>query len=296
MIQITLLVFKARRTGALQGISVSSTAINVVSWICVLLLSNLEHGRSLRPSITLCSYLVLTLCFDAVRTRTLWLSSLTAEELTISRLTTTGLALKVLLTLLESWHKAQWSTTELKQKSPEETTGIYGLGAYVWLNKLFLMGYRKSLNMEDLYPLDTSMYAEHLGQRLINTMGESKYQGKKFGLVIDVAKSLSAALLIPVLPRVAMICFAFSQPFLINSILSYLEQASPDRDSNIAYGLIGATALIYFGLAFSTALYWYFHERSIWMVRGVLGSAIYKKTVSLPFLRCYDRSTLFTQR
>lgn len=143
--------------------------------------------------------------------------------------------------------------------------------------------------MEDLYPLDTSMYAEHLGKRLIDIMGESKYEGKKFGLIIDVAKSLSAALLIPILPRIAIICFAFSQPFLINSILSYLEKTSTDRDSNVAYGLIGATALIYFGLAFSTALYWYFHERSIWMVRGALASAIYKKTVSLPFLRCCDR-------
>lgn len=284
MVQITLMALEARKTGILREISVSSTAINVISGILILILSNLENSRSLRPSISLCSYFFLTICFDAVRTRTLWLSSLTTDDLIISRVTTTGLVLKVLIALLESWHKSRLPTAETKQRSPEETTGIYGLGAYVWLNKLFLLGYRKNLAIKDLYPLDSKMYAEHLGERLFNTIRESKYQGKKFELIIDVAKSLSAAFLIPIVPRVAMICFSFSQPFLINSILSYLEQASPDRASNVAYGLIGATALIYFGLAFSTALYWYFHERSIWMVRGALGSAIYKKTVSLPSL------------
>lgn len=161
--------------------------------------------------------------------------------------------------------------------------GIYGLGAYVWLNRLFLMGYRSIITLKDLYPLDSNMSAELLEQRLAMIRGKSKTKGKKFGLLSDVAKSLGSALLIPVVPRLAMIGFAFSQPFLINSTLSFLERPSPNREENVGYGLIGATILIYSGLALSTALYWYFHERSIWMVRGALASAIYKKTVSTVF-------------
>lgn len=281
--QISLLALEASKTVLLQEYSIISAVLSVVSTTCVLILSPLEHGRSLRPSITLCSYLTLTLLLDAVRTRTLWLSSLTADEPVVSRVSTAGLALKVSIALLESRHKAPCATTDLKQRSPEEKTGIYGLGAYVWLNKLFLTGYQKSLNMEDLYPLDSNMSAEHLEQRLAMIIGKSQYRGKKFGLMIDVARSLGSTLLIPILPRVALIGLAFCQPFLINSTLSYLEQPPPNRVDNVGYGLIGATALIYFGLAFSTALYWYFHERSMWMVRGALASIIYKKTVSQTF-------------
>lgn len=264
----------------LHDYSIVSAVLNVISTTCVLILSNVEHGRSTRPSIVLCSYLLLSIAFDTVRIRTMWLSSTSNYELTICDISTAGLALKVAIALLESCRKTLWATAEPKKRSPEETTGIYGLGAYLWLNKLFLMGYKTTLTMEDLYPLDNSMSAEHLEQRLAMINGKSRYRGKKFGLIMDVAKSLGSALLIPIFPRVALIGFAFCQPFLINSTLSYLEQPSPSRDYNVGYGLIGATAFIYFGLAFSTALYWYYHERSIWMVRGALASAIYKKTVS----------------
>lgn len=250
----------------------------------MIVLSNLEHGRSPRPSMLLSSYLFLTILFDITQTRTLWMASTSVEELMIIRVTTTALALIILLALLESQQKTRWSDLDRQQHSPEESTGIYGLGAFIWLNNLFFAGYRQVLTMDDIYPLDSRMSAEGLEERFARSMRNSGRQGQKFGLLIALAKTLGASILIPVGPRVTLIGFTFCQPFLINSTLSYLTQPSDARDRNVGYGLIGATAIIYFGLAVSTAFYWYFHERSMWMARGALASAIYKKTVCDTFL------------
>lgn len=248
----------------------------------MLILSDLEHARSARPSILLNSYLFLTILFDVVQIRTLWLASATHDEAIITRLMTAALALKAAISFLESQQKTRWLHLDPKgNRSPEETTGIYGLGAYVWLNRLFFEGWRKVINMDDLYPLDSSMSAEALEERLSSVMGRSGHRGQKFGLGRALVKSMAVALLTPVGPRIAHIGFNFCQPFLINSVLSYLEEPSDTRDHNVGYGLIGATILVYLGMALSEAFYWYFHERSMWMTRGALASAIYKKSVSL---------------
>lgn len=289
ILQLTLLGFTAARSTKFSDLFISSSVLHVLSALCMLVLSHLEHARSTRPSILLSSYLFLTILFDVVQVRTLWLASTTHDEAVITRLMTAALALKGAISLLESQPKTRWllltGRDPGKSRSPEETTGIYGLGAYLWLNRLFFEGWRKVITMADLYPLDSSMAAEALEERLSSIMSGRSTEhprGQKFGLGKALAKSLAVALLTPVGPRVALIGFTFCQPFLINSVLSYLEEPSGTRDRNVGYGLIGATVLIYLGRTLSEAFYWYFHERSLWMARGALASAIYKKAVSLP--------------
>ncbi|KZL80509.1 abc transporter [Colletotrichum incanum] len=47
----------------------------------------------------------------------------------------------------------------------------------------------------------------------------------------------------------------------------------------IGYGLIGATAIIYTGIPIANALYWYFQERLLCMIRAHLAAAVYRKTI-----------------
>lgn len=205
-------------------------------------------------------------------------------------MTTAIVAIKSWIALLEYFPKDRWTTLDLQWCSPEQTTGIAGLGAYVWLNRLFLNGYRKVIRLDDLYLLDSNMSAENMMGRLTRVLRTSG--GSKFRLARALVKTLTVALLAPVGPRAALIGFTFCQPFLINSTLSYLERPTGERDPNVGYGLIGATVLIYGGMALSAALYWYFHERSMWMVRGALASTIYKKTTEVRIDMTYDSAAV----
>ncbi|KAM0193807.1 hypothetical protein ACHAPI_007462 [Fusarium lateritium] len=105
----------------------------------------------------------------------------------------------------------------------------------------------------------------------------------------QIMKTLMGPLLLPVLPRIAVIGFTFCQPFLIKTILTYLESPSEPKHG---YGLIGATVVVYAGIAISNALYFYWQERFSCMVRGLLFTAVYDKTISLHTAVANDSAAL----
>ncbi|KAK3685219.1 P-loop containing nucleoside triphosphate hydrolase protein [Podospora appendiculata] len=292
-IQLSLLVLACIKSRKLEVFFISSSAVTFVSALCMLALSSLEHARSVRPSIILTGYLFVTILFDIAQTRTLWLASTKVDEVTFSRLFTTGVALKAILILLESHHKARWAIQwDTKEHSPEETAGLFGLGAFVWLNQLFLTGYRKVMTLDDLFPLDYQMASKTLQGYVGNQLDYSKTHGKTHGLARALAKALAVPFLLPVGPRIALTAFQFCQPFLINTLLDYLQKPSDEAPKNAGYGLIGATILVYTGIAASGAFYWYLQERAIYMVRSVLASAVYKKTMEAELSAADDSAAL----
>ncbi|KAM7204723.1 canalicular multispecific organic anion transporter 1 [Naviculisporaceae sp. PSN 640] len=292
-LQLALLILSAVKARKFEAFLISSTSLNVASAIFLGILSFLEHGRALRPSILIDSYLFLTILFDVAQTRTLWLASTSQDEVHFARLFTTGVAAKAVLILLESQNKTRWvKHWDIKEHSPEETTNIFGLGAFFWLNRLFLTGFNKVLSLDDLYPLDWNMTSRILQGKLADRLDVSSFQGQKLGLVKATTKALAVPLLLPVGPRIAMTAFQFCQPFLINTLLDYLQQPAEGSSRNIGYGLIGATLLIYAGIAVSSAFYWYYQERAMYMTRGVLGTAIYRKTTDAALSAADDKAAL----
>lgn len=277
-----MLGLTATQPGPLRDLNIAAEALKFISAIAILVLSYLEHSRSPRPSVLLNAYLLLTLIFDVARVRTLWLAPETID-VTVTKLATAALVMKVAVAVLEALHKTRWVKFDMKEHSPVETTGLYGFVTWTWVNRLLLLGYRKDLTMDDLYALDNPMRADRLGPQLAEAMEKSRQGKARFGIFGALARTLRMALLLPVGPKVIWVGFNFSQPFLIDATLSFLEKSSSTRDSNVGYGLIGAAILIYLGRCLSMAMYGYFHERSMWMARGALASAIFEKTVSSPW-------------
>ena len=95
-------------------------------------------------------------------------------------------------------------------------------------------------------------------------------------------RALRFELIVGVLPRLTLIGFKFAQPFLINRIINMVgSQTSSEFDGDIARSLVGATALVYIGIAISTCLYTHFTIRLVTCARGALVSLIFVKTLSL---------------
>lgn len=70
------------------------------------------------------------------------------------------------------------------------------------------------------------------------------------GLAGRTLLSLGRYLLLPVLPRLCLTGFTFAQPFLITALIQYLSDNTASK--NNGYGLIGASFLVYGGIAVST--------------------------------------------
>ena len=242
------------------------------------MLSWLEHSRSLRPSILLNGYLSITVLLKTAQSRSLWLAATDIHDRAFAAVSTASCALAAIIIATESQQKSRWLQLHIKDHSPEETSGIYALATFSWLSKLFITGYNQVLTLDDLFSLGPSMSSQKLGEKLESHLVVNATQANKFGLAKALAKVLAVPFLTPVAPRIALLIFTFCQPLLINAVLNYIETPESVRSANLGYGLIGATVIIYTGMAISNSLYYYFQERALWMARGTLANLVYKKT------------------
>jgi ABC-type multidrug transport system fused ATPase/permease subunit len=265
-----------------QPIFIASSTIAFISSICLCVVSLLHHRLSYRPSSTLCGFLLLTLLFDIVQVRTLWLSAAEAVEITFCRVFSASLALKVLLLILEVQHKG---ISNVDAESPEERAGIFELGSFIWLGPLFKAGNKRRLFIKDLFPLPEILSTEVAQSMLLKHLQSSDHPKSGPWLVSALARTLARSLILPVVPRIALTAFRFCQPFLIFSLLSHLGQY--DAPENHGYGLIAAAIFVYTGIAVSTSFYWYFHEQTLCATRAALAGVIYTKTtqITLPAAR-----------
>ncbi|KAI9932592.1 hypothetical protein ASPWEDRAFT_101029 [Aspergillus wentii DTO 134E9] len=260
-------------------LTVWATALTVVGAAAMIALSLLEHTRSPRPSTLLAAFLLLTVLFDVVLTRTSWLGSLQPWQTIDARIQTAAVALKVVILMAESKTKEKriinWSTED---HGPEETTGIISLGFLAWLNPLFVRGYREHLTVDKLYAIDQRIGAESMLSSLSQSLNNGR-PGRRLSLATSLARTLAWPFLLPVLPRLAMIGFTFCQPFFITALISNTENTITPSTINNGYGLIGACIFIYGGIALSTTFYQYYSHRAMYMIRAALVSAIYQKTL-----------------
>ncbi|KAE8154372.1 P-loop containing nucleoside triphosphate hydrolase protein [Aspergillus avenaceus] len=279
-------------SGQDNALHVSALAMACVSAICIIVLSCLEHVRSARPSILLNGYLFLTLLLDIAQSRTLWLAAVSWQDGVFSRLFTAAVAVKVALVLSESWPKGTWLKKNAESRNPEQTAGIFSLAMFCWLNGIFWNGFRTVLALQDLFELDPPMATDRLRSRLIERLEDTRSDEKEYSIVKALMRTLAIPLLLPVVPRIALIAFRFCQPFLINTLLGYLQEPEDASSKNAGYGLIGATILIYSGIALSSSLYWYLQERVICMSRGAIAGIIYKKSTELDITLTGDSAAL----
>ncbi|KIM98582.1 hypothetical protein OIDMADRAFT_181890 [Oidiodendron maius Zn] len=280
-LELSLLILVAVGSFHVTSMFVAAAVLKLVSALFMITLSVVDHSRSPRPSVLLNSYLFLTLLLDAAQTRTLFLSSGDKPELTYSSIFSAAIVLKVGILLLEAQRKSRWVNWDEKEHSPEETSGIFSIGVFFWLNKIFLQGYSNVLTMKDLYPLDSSLDGKLLHEEFSRHMDYSKLKDDKFGLVKVLIRTLKVPLLLPIPPRLALLGFTFCQPFFIAKLLDQLSK--PEVDANVGYGLIGASILIYSGIAISTAICWYFHHRMRTMARSILVTETFIKATKARF-------------
>ncbi|THC99810.1 hypothetical protein EYZ11_000740 [Aspergillus tanneri] len=275
--QLTLLPLWSLRTSLQTSASIPAAVFSLVAALMLALLSHYEHQRSVRPSTLISIYLFFSVLFDAVQARSLWLRN---SNTPIAAAFTGALAIKLIITVLEGREKRASLQVQGLKLSPETTSSIYNRTVFWWLNRLFLAGYKCTLRLKDLYPLEPDMSAAKLGAAIENVWLKTK-QTRPYALLMTTAVTLKWPLLSPVPPRIALIGFKYCQPLLLASVVNYVQLPDTDRDRNIGYGLIGATAIVYIGIAVSTGLYNLKVYRSTVMIRGSLVSIIYRKTLRL---------------
>ncbi|PYH46216.1 P-loop containing nucleoside triphosphate hydrolase protein [Aspergillus saccharolyticus JOP 1030-1] len=252
-------------------------ALSLVDSISITALSAIEHDRSVRPSSLLSVYLILSTLFDAVQVRSLFIRHYPSP---LPALAAATVALKLLLLALESQSKRAYLKSAFRTTPPESTSGILARTVFWWLNRLFMKGFRKLLTIEDLFPTDRDLSSTRLRGKIGSAW--RKYQSSHTrSLIFATTTSLRWAVLRTVFPRLCLIGFTYAQTFFIQQAIEHLHMPNTQKTKNENYGLIGAAALIYGGIAISTVHYKHQLFRMITMFRGAAVALIYDHTMVL---------------
>lgn len=266
------------------SLSLPATILSFAGAIFICLLSHLEHTKSIRPSSLLNAYLFFSVLFDVVQLRTLW--KIHSLE-TVASIFSSALALKVVILVLEAWEKDSLLTPPYRGTAPEAKSGLYNRSLYWWLNHFLIVGFKKVIGFEDLYSLDDGLSSEALADKAQASWRKAD-KSRQHALLWNTLSCLRWPLLAPVVPRLALIGFNYSQPFLITRIINYVDDVEGDK--NVGYGLIGAAAIIYVGIAISNGRYQHANFRYMTMIRGSLSALIYEKTLDLRYTALEDAS------
>ncbi|RYC61385.1 hypothetical protein CHU98_g4815 [Xylaria longipes] len=238
------------------SITVATAALCFVASVALLALSHIDHVRSARTSDVLGLYLVVTSLLRAAVVRTYWYLD---GFHTIASLTLASLLVQLSILVLESCSKRRWLVDGSRGGTPEESASFLSRSLLAWVNSLFFEGYRKQLTDSDLRIIDISLKTTEVEPRF---------------------DQLLAAKTSPVLPRLALSGFTFAQPFLASSLIDYLDGGRNPSD-NDGYGLIGASFLVYTGIAVCTGWYYYLNYKVTTKVRGGLIMAISHKMLKI---------------
>ncbi|PNS16292.1 hypothetical protein CAC42_6399 [Sphaceloma murrayae] len=238
-------------------------------------LSYNEHVKSLRPSTILNAFLLVSSILDAATLRTIHL--LESVPSLIVAVHALAFGLKLVLLILEARHKTVDDKDYRRLHSPEDFSGLYSQSLYWWLNDLMLRGAKAVLKPADLYPVSEDLASARLSSKFQKLVENDKQKG-----IYSVIFSLLAwPLLITIVPRMGLLGLTLCQPLMLRRLLSYLQSPDVLRDANTGYGLVAAYGVVHVGIALLSAVYWHRHYRFMTMLRGILMTAIYQKSLRL---------------
>ncbi|KAJ3494502.1 hypothetical protein NLG97_g4037 [Lecanicillium saksenae] len=254
--------------------SIAEAVLGVLESIAILVLSFFEHNRSPSQSFLLNIYLLVSSILDVASIRTAWVRS---HNPALAGVLTAAFAVRLCLLALEETPKTVLAGE--KSQSRETRAGFISRSLFWWLNSFLTLGYKSTLDVNHIGPIAPKFDSRDLRKKLekVWDADDKKSNNSLLKCTFLAYKGQFAA---GILPRLLYSGFTLSQPFLINSVVGYVAQGDK-RNKNEGASLIGATVLVYIGLAVSNAWYRHATYQLLTMYRGGLVSLVFKKTLEL---------------
>jgi hypothetical protein len=175
--ELTDLVLWTSQDAPKTKAAIPAAAISVAVVLALSCLSFLEYPRSTRSSDGINVFLFLSVIFDAVMARTLWLLP-NAYKLALC--TTICTALKLLLLALEAQGKTRFLFPQYKHLAPEELSGVFSRRLFWWLNEILLRGYKTVLLPSQLYCNRLDSKSNNLLSNLERNTNKGTYPARGF--------------------------------------------------------------------------------------------------------------------
>src|SRR5947209_4481064 len=121
-----------------QALLAASAALQLCAAITLGLLSHWEHRNTVRPSMLISTYLILSCILDAARATT---QALIRGQTIVASILMATVAVKMLALVIETREKTYILLPEYSESSSELHSNIFSRAFFLYLNPLLLMGF-----------------------------------------------------------------------------------------------------------------------------------------------------------
>jgi hypothetical protein len=148
---------------------------------------------------------------------------------------------------VQNVEKKRWLLKKTEKLSDESIGGPFNRGFFVWLNSLLRQGYTALLNGNELPHIHEKLSSQDLSKSF-EAAWDNCNQNRKNALMLAIVKCLRWEILGIAMPRLAVIGFSVAQPFIVGRVVDVLQETD-SLSLDMGYGLIGATAIVFIGIA-----------------------------------------------
>lgn len=239
-----------------------------------------EHLYSAGSSTMFALYLIATMLTDATRSRSYFLRS---ELDAVGSLAAAAAGVKLLLIALrEISKKSLLIDDELRSEiGPEATSGFLCKALFLFARRMLAVGFRTRILNEHLNRLGPE-FSPQLLHKQLTTRWRPRPHGPtpRHSLARACLKAWRRSFLDSILCRLALTVCNFSQPFILSRIIGFIghrDEEPLQTQTRTQYGLLGASAIAFYGIAFSRAVFAHGMNRFVTRLRGGLISLILHK-------------------
>lgn len=242
--QIIVLIkwVKAEQHVPANDVLIAESALGVLSTLVLSFLTHQEQRRSIAPSTLITVYLLVSIVFDAVRCRTLWLLGNVGS---IGTYFAIALATKFVILCLENQSKRSILIEKWQSYGREATSGFLSRSVLFWVNEFLLKGHRSSLTAVDMYALSSNLRSKLLLSRL-SARWEAYRGPSKRALLWSTMSACKGLIFLGAIPRIGLSACKIAEPFLITRVITFIQQHGTEQgDSDeVGYALIVAVSLL----------------------------------------------------
>lgn len=245
VLHLLCLIFGLREARLHTGYFISAGVLSSLAILASAVHSVLEDQRSVQPSDILVIYFSASTLLSTPRLRTLWLISSIEAPKIVWTLVFIG---TVAVVFVESIRKTGSLQPQYKNATKEQTASFWSRGFFIWVLPFFRVGYSKVLELGDIPKVDDELEEDSVWAQLEAAWGSTR---GPYRLIRATFLANSWSFSCAVVPRLALSVFTLCQPFLIESVVSYLVTDEHATHNEYGHALIGAFVLVYLGIAVS---------------------------------------------
>ncbi|KAF8312074.1 P-loop containing nucleoside triphosphate hydrolase protein [Clavulina sp. PMI_390] len=262
---------------------IAALALEFLTSIPLTFLSYLEHSQSPTPSTLILIHSFLKSLFIGALLRTFHLTTNIGNGLlSTTAITAAAYGSHFLVELVE---KRRLFREEVKlEYTGESSLSFLSRSTFLWLLSIMWRGRTSRLTFESLGNVPLSDRVENARQPLLDELKSltSAQMASGSMLLRATLRAYTGTMLTPFIPRLVLLAATFSQPYLVEKMISYVEPSTADQyTTQEGWYLVAGFVCIFGVITLSTAVFWQAAYAMTVRYRAAIIGVVYDKSLRL---------------